>query len=96
MNAYEVTYIINPSLADEDARKVSEKYSEQISSLGGQIVNVDLWGKKKLAYEIEGKFEGYYVCMKFNSDEKVCAELRRVMKIDEDIVRALFIRLDPQ
>lgn len=96
LNAYEVTYIINPALADEEVRKIADKYSEQLTSLGGQVENTDFWGKKRLAYEIEGKFEGHYICMKFKSDDAACAELRRVMKIDESIVRSLFIRLDPK
>ena len=96
LNAYEVTYIINPALADEEVRKIADKYSEQLTGLGSQVENVEFWGKKRLAYEIDGKFEGYYICMKFKSGDPACSEIRRVMKIDENIVRALFIRLDPK
>ncbi len=96
MNAYEVTYILNPGMSDDGVKDKTDKYSEQVTTLGGQVVNVDIWGKKRLAYEINGKFDGNYICMKFNSPADAEAELRRLMRIDEEVIRSLFIRLDPK
>lgn len=96
MNAYEVTYILNPVMSDDGIKSKTEKYSEQVKTLKGQLVNVDIWGKKRLAYEINGNFEGNYVCMKFNATVDAEAELKRVMNLDEDVIRSMFIRLDPQ
>ncbi len=94
MNAYEVTYIIKADVSEEDAQAMSEKFSKITTENGGQIVNVDIWGKRRLAYEINGNVEGTYVCMKYNSDVPATAELRRIMNLDENIVRSLFIRLN--
>lgn len=94
LNAYEVTYIIDPTLTDDNIRRVIDKFTEQISKSGGTVVNVDTWGKRRLAYEIDGRQEGFYVSMKYDSDDAVSSELRRLMGLDEEIVRSLFIRLN--
>lgn len=94
MNAYEVTYIINPGISEEEIRKTTDKFSEMTTEHGGQVVNVDVWGKRRLAYEINGKVEGTYVCMKYNSDVPATAELKRIMGLDDNVIRSLFIRLN--
>lgn len=94
MNAYEVTYIINPALSDDDVKKTTDKYNEMVANLGGQVSATDVWGKRRLAYEINGNVEGTYVCMKFSSSIESMNECKRLMNLDENIVRSLFIRLE--
>ncbi|MDQ7821869.1 MAG: 30S ribosomal protein S6 [Candidatus Eremiobacteraeota bacterium] len=94
MNAYEVTYIIDSALTEENVQKTIEKFSDHVSKAGGQVVNVDNWGKRRLAYEIKGKLEGVYVTMRYNAPENVSSELRRIMGIDEEIVRNIIIRVN--
>jgi small subunit ribosomal protein S6 len=94
LNAYEVTYIIASSLSDEEIHAVIDKYSELVKSHEGEVVKVDTMGKRRLAYEINGHFEGFYVCMNYKATSSTTDETKRLMGLDEKIVRSLFIRLD--
>jgi small subunit ribosomal protein S6 len=91
---YEVTYIIDSGLSEEAIPKVVERYSEHVSKNGGQVVNIDNWGKRRLAFEVKGKFEGIYITMRFNCTIKVSQEMRRVMGIDEELVRSMIVRVN--
>jgi small subunit ribosomal protein S6 len=90
---YEATYIIDTAVTEADLTSVVEKYQTQVSSTG-EILSLDNWGRRRLAYEIEGKREGTYVTMRFKAEPAVAAELDRTMKIDDNIVRALIVRLN--
>ncbi len=94
MVPYEVTYIIDSSLSEEVIPRVVERYSEYVNKNGGQIVNIDNWGKRRLAFEVKGKLEGVYITMRFNSTIKVSQEMRRVMGIDEELVRSMIVRVN--
>jgi len=90
---YEATYIIDTVVTDTDLTSVVEKYQTQVTSTG-EILSLDNWGRRRLAYEIEGKREGTYVTMRFKAEPAVAAELDRTMKIDDIIIRALIVRLN--
>jgi small subunit ribosomal protein S6 len=92
MNPYEVLYIIVPELDEEATRASIDKFKGIVESNGGEVVSVDEWGKKKLAYPIDYKTEGYYVLMSFNSAPEFPPELERNMKNDEAILRYLVTR----
>ncbi len=92
MNQYEVLYIIVPELDEEATRASIEKFKGIVESNGGEVVSVDEWGKKKLAYEIDYKTEGYYVLMSFHSSPEFPKELERNFKNDEAILRYLVTR----
>lgn len=92
MNQYEVLYIIAPDLDEEATRASIEKFKEIVASNGGEVVSVDEWGKKKLAYDIDYKTEGYYVLMSFNAAPEFPKELERNYKNDEAILRYLVTR----
>ena len=92
MNQYEVLYIIVPDLDEEATRASIEKYKEIVASNGGEVVSVDEWGKKKLAYDIDYKSEGYYVLMSFAAAPEFPKELERNYKNDEAILRYLVTR----
>jgi small subunit ribosomal protein S6 len=94
LNAYEVTYIIASSLSDDEIRAIMDKYAELVKSHDGEVVKIDTLGKKRLAYEINGHFEGFYVCMNYKATPATTDETKRLMGLDEKIVRSLFIRLD--
>ena len=93
MPTYEATYIIDTVVTDTDLTSVVEKYQTQVTSTG-EILSLDNWGRRRLAYEIEGKREGTYVTMRFKAEPAVAAELDRTMKIDDIIIRALIVRLN--
>ena len=92
MNQYEVLYIIVPELEEEAVRASIEKFKGIVESNGGEVVGVDEWGKKRLAYEIDYHTEGYYVLMSFNSAPEFPKELERNFKNDEQILRYLVTR----
>jgi len=81
-------------MTEEAVNGIAEKYSQQITGMGGEVLNVEHWGKRKLAYEIKGRNEGFYVNMRFNSATTVAHELARVLKISDEIVRHLLLKLN--
>jgi small subunit ribosomal protein S6 len=94
-NSYEVTYILRPALEETDVDTRVETIAEGLKGNGGEVVGeIEKLGKRRLAYEIDDVREGYYVVMKFNSGAAASKELERQMRLNEDVMRALVIRLD--
>ncbi len=84
-------YIIDASLAEDAITALKEKFNGLIAE-NGEVESVDEWGKRRLAYEIDHKTEGYYVLVNFKADGEFPAELHRLMGIDEGIIRCMIIR----
>ncbi|RKY76078.1 30S ribosomal protein S6, partial [candidate division KSB1 bacterium] len=89
MRQYETTFVIDTHLADEAIEKAIEKYKDFISGNGGTVINVDRWGKRRLAYEIRKKQYGYYVCIRFEADATFNEKLEKEFKLDGSILRYL-------
>ena len=89
MHPYEALYILVPELDEETTKSAIEKFKGIVEANAGQIVGVDEWGKRRLAYPINDMAEGYYVLMNFESKPEFPAELERVMKITEGVMRCL-------
>ena len=85
---YEVLYIIDPTQGEEGIAALVEKFKAMVEA-EGTLSNVDEWGKRRLAYEIDDKTEGYYVLMNMETNPAFPAELERVMKITEGVMRVL-------
>lgn len=85
---YEVLYIINPTLGEESTAALVEKFKAMVEA-EGTLTNIDEWGKRRLAYLIDDLSEGYYVLMNFESKPAFPAELERVMKITEGVMRCM-------
>ena len=85
---YEVLYIIDADLGEEGINALVEKFKAMVEA-EGTLLNIDLWGKRRLAYLVNDKPEGYYVLMNFESKPEFPAELERVMKITEGVLRCL-------
>ena len=94
MNPYEALYIIVPEVDEEALRGTIDKFKGIVEQNGGEIVSVDEWGKRKLAYAIDYKTEGYYVLMSFSGSPELPKELERNLKNDERILRYLVTRKD--
>ena len=92
INKYECMFIVSPTIDEEQTNAVVEKFKSLIESQG-TIEKFDLWGKKRLAYEIDDQLEGYYVLVNFSSKGDFPAELDRVFKITEPIMRSLILRV---
>ncbi len=91
INQYETIFIINPSLEEEQRNELIEKFKSLIET-SGEVENVDEWGKRRLAYEVNDLNEGYYVYVTFSAETSLPKELERVFKITEDIMRYIVIR----
>ena len=85
---YEVLYIIDPAKGEEGIAALVEKFKAMVEA-EGTVSNVDEWGKRRLAYPINDLTEGYYVLMNFESKPEFPAELERVMKITDGILRCM-------
>ena len=85
---YEVLYVLNPNLTEEETQGVVEKFKTLIEQ-NGTIDEMEEWGKRKLAYEINYLSEGYYVLVKFTSGPEFPAELDRVLGITDGVIRSL-------
>jgi small subunit ribosomal protein S6 len=94
MTDYEVTYILRPSLEENEVEERANAIADIIRNQQGEIVNIERMGKKRLAYEIDDVREGNYVVMQFKSDGAASKELERLLKLQEDVLRALVVRLD--
>ena len=91
MNKYEILYIIRCGIEDDQTNAVIEKYEQLASSLG-TLIDLDKWGLKKFAYEINKQTEGYYVLMNVECSVEARDEIDRQMGIDDKVVRQMFIK----
>ena len=87
---YEVLYIIDPTLGEEETAALVARFKE-LAEGHGTVTEVDEWGKRKLAYLIDDKDEGYYVLMTFESKTDFPAELTRIYNITDGIIRAIVV-----
>lgn len=91
MNKYESVIIINPNLEAESIKALIEKFSNLINS-NGTVNSVEEVGKKKLAYEIKKNKEGYYVVFKFESKPEAIAELERIYRITDEVIKFIVVK----
>ncbi|MBD5133757.1 MAG: 30S ribosomal protein S6 [Clostridiales bacterium] len=90
---YEVLYILNPTLGEEDTAALVARFKE-LAEGHGTVSEVDEWGKRRLAYPINDLEEGYYVLMTFSSDPAFPAELDRLMRINVSVMRSIIVAKD--
>ncbi|CFW99786.1 Translation elongation factor EF1B/ribosomal protein S6 [Syntrophomonas zehnderi OL-4] len=95
MRDYELMYIIKPDLDDETIAEIKARLLKIIEDFGGEFVNeVPGWGRKRMAYRIEDYAEGIYVLWNFKGKPETVAELDRVIKISDYLLRHIIIRKD--
>jgi len=91
---YEAVYIVDATLGDEQISAITAKYKQLVETGGGTVDKIDIWERRRLAYEIKGRTEGIYIIMQFHAKPPVEAELRRIFQISEDQIRFLIVRQD--
>ena len=91
MNKYELIYIIDTTVEETARKELIEKFNGIIAANGGEVVKVEEWGKRRLAYAIDYKTEGYYVLMSFTSGPEFPKELDRILGITEGIMRSMIV-----
>lgn len=91
LNSYETLFVVDCTLGEESVKAIVEKFTTLISE-NGTIESVDEWGKRRLAYPIDYKNDGYYVLVNFKSEGAFTLELERVFGITEGILRSIVIK----
>ena len=95
MNRYELTYIIDTALEEEARKELIEKISSLIAQNGGEVEKVDeTWGKRRLAYPINDKPEGYYVLVTMQAPAELPKEIESNLRINENVLRSLVIKVE--
>jgi small subunit ribosomal protein S6 len=89
MRRYESVWVVNGDLPDEEVKSAIDKFSRIITSQGGTLVGLEEWGRRKLAYKIQGTYRGYYVLADFAGTPDTIKELERNYRIDDRIIRYL-------
>jgi small subunit ribosomal protein S6 len=92
MRKYETIFILHPSLDEEAVKANVEKFKGVIENGGGVVENVDAWGKRKLAYEINKIGEGHYTLVSFSADPELPKELDRVFRITDTVIRHIIVK----
>lgn len=93
INKYESIFIINSEIGEENTKALVEKFKNLIET-SAQLGSIDEWGKRKLAYPINDKNEGYYVLANFSAESEFPHELERIYKITDGIIKYMVIKKD--
>jgi len=96
MRAYELMVILNPEVEDRAVEPSLSKFLEIVTNAGGTIDNLDIWGRRRLAYEIQKKSEGIYAVVNSPASPETAAELDRVLNLNESVMRTKIIRPEDQ
>ena len=94
MNKYELALVVSAKIEDDARTATVEKAKEYITRAGGTVTEVEDWGKKKLAYEVQKMSEAYYYFIQFDAAAEVPAELEQSVRIMDNVLRFLVVRKD--
>ena len=94
MRQYEVVYIMDPMLDEDQQGGLVERFRGLVGTQGGEVQHVDRWERRRMAYEIKGRREGFYVVMNFRGEPAVETELDRVLGITDGVLRHMIVRMD--
>ena len=94
MNKYELCVVLSAKIEDDERAAALEKVQKYITRFGGTVTNIEEWGKKKLAYEIQKMKEAYYYFVQFDADASAPIEIENRVRIMENVIRFLCVRTD--
>lgn len=94
MREYEVMLILEPDSDESVVGSVTDRITGVVAGAGGSVAKVDRWGKRRLAYEIDKRTDGYYLVVQFTADPTTVSELERVLSLTDGVVRAKVVRRD--
>ena len=94
MNKYELALVLNANFEEEARNATLEKVKDLVTRFGGNITDIDEWGKKKLAYEIQKMSEGFYYFIHFDAEATVPAEIEERIRIVDGVLRYLCVRAE--
>ncbi len=96
MRTYEALYIVKPDLHDDEIQTIAKDVESLVTTNGGSIVRSELWGKRRLAYEVKKYTEGVYVLLRFESTPDFVARLEDYFRLSENVIRDVVVYFDPQ
>ncbi|MDR3259805.1 MAG: 30S ribosomal protein S6 [Fusobacteriaceae bacterium] len=94
MKKYELMYIINPTITEENRDAVVEKTNDILKAAGANILKAEKWGERKLAYPIEKRKTGYYVLVTFEIDGTSLSQVEEKLNIFEEVMRYILVKQD--
>ena len=95
MSKYEIAVVVSAMLEDDDRASVIDRVKDSVQRFGGNVTDVDEWGKRKLAYEIQKMDEAFYYFVHFESDNADCPnQLEQTLRIMDGVIRYLIVRED--
>ena len=94
MNKYELAVVVSAKIEDEERAAVIEKVKALIERFGGNVTNIDEWGKKRLAYEVQKMKEAFYYFIRFEAESTAPAEIESRVRIMDNVIRYLCVRQD--
>ncbi len=92
MNKYELAVVVSAKIEDDERAEVINKVKALIERFGGQITNVDEWGKKRLAYDVQKMKEAFYYFIQFDADSTTPAEIESRIRIMDNVIRYLCVK----
>ena len=92
MRSYEAMVIVDARLEEGDIQKAVERFVSAVGEVGGEVSNVDRWGKRRFAYEIDHQHEGYYFVTTFSGPESSVDQLKRTLQISDEFIRGKIVR----
>lgn len=95
MPQYESMVLLSPNLTEETVEESVQNFERQVTAGGGEVLKIDRWGKKRLAYPIARQRHGYYYIVTYNADTSVVQEIERGLRLNEDTFRYMTVRMDP-
>lgn len=95
-NTYEVMLIVIPEYDEEQVESTVGRFRTIIERTGGEITDTDDWGRRRLAYEIDHRSEGYYALMRFTPGGRTLVELKRILRVSDDVLRHMVVKLPPE
>ena len=95
MDVYEAMLIVIPELDEEQVENTISRFQTIIERTGGGVQDVNHWGRRKLAYEIDHRTDGFYVVMEFTAGERTLVELKRILRVSDDVLRHMIVKLPP-
>jgi small subunit ribosomal protein S6 len=94
MRQYELGFIIHPRVEQPDVTQAVDRVRQYVTATGGQVTSVDVWGRRSLAFPIQKSEEGTYVFFQTQLNPPALPKLERDLKLDEEVLRYLLLRLD--
>ena len=95
IDTYEAMLIVIPELDEEQVENTVGRFRTIIERTGGEPGNANFWGRRKLAYEIDNRTDGYYSVMEFTAGERTLVELKRILRVSDDVLRHMIVKLPP-